>query len=274
MSVVAIELDLDFDHTQQALPVPANDWRERAIIVCDPTAFSRRLTVDILRYAGADRIQTCATPDAALWFAENTKDPLMLIDWRDERLDAAQTVRKLRRAKPRLKKTPVMILSSRNSLLDVEQARDAGVDSFALRPISPKVLTERLAFITQSQRPFVNTPGYSGPDRRVRQDRHPSFKRDQDVAAGLTRPLNAAKAQAHAIIFSMLRRGDELAARVGRSMERYLGTVDHYGSREREVVDLHRASLGRLEDLRLAPVEMRQEVVTGLEQLVQRRVRG
>ena len=271
---MATELDLDYERPDPSGIVPANDWRDRAVIVCDPTPFSRRLTVDILRYAGAERVQTCATPDSALWFAENTKDPVLVIDWRDERLDAAQTVRKLRRAKAHLKTTPVMILSSRNTMLDVEQARDAGADSFALRPISPRGLTDRLDFITQGQRSFITTPAYAGPDRRVRKDRSPSFKRDQDVAAGLTVPLKAAKAQAHAIIFSMLRRGDELSARVGRSLERYLGTVKELGDREREIIDLHRASLGRLEDLRNAPAETRQDVVSGLEQLVQGRVRG
>jgi len=269
---VAAELEFDIDDLEtQDLQA---DWRKRALVVCDPTPFSRRLTVDILRFAGAERIQTCATPDSAIWFAENADDPLMVVDWRDDRLDAAQTVRKLRRTKSGANRTPVMILTTRNTLLDIELARDAGVDSIALRPVSPRAITERLSDITAKPRRFINGLSYSGPDRRVRRDRTTAHKRDLDVAAGLTTPFKAAQAQAQAIIFSMLRRGDDLSARLGRSLERYLATVGTLGDREREVIELHRASLGRLADLLNEPEDTRLEVVEGLETLVRQQVRG
>ena len=75
------------------------------------------------------------------------------------------------------------------------------------------------------------------------------------------------------IIFTMLRRGDELSARIGRSLERFLASVDALGDREREIIQLHRASLGRLADLQGESREERMEVVEGLETLVRRRLR-
>ena len=269
---MAAELDIDFgDETPAG---DSLDWRERAVIVCDPTPFSRRLTVDILRYAGAERIQTCSTPESAIWFAENADQSVMVVDWRDDRLDAAQTVRKLRRAKAEVNRTPTLILSTKNTLLDIEAARDAGADTLALRPVSPRGVTERLTEITQRPRSFIKTANYSGPDRRVRSaDGTGAYKRDRDVAEGKTTPLQAARAQAQSIIFSMLRRGDELSARIGRSLERFLGSVETLGDREREIIQLHRASLGRLADLQGESREERMEVVTGLETLVRRRLR-
>jgi CheY-like chemotaxis protein len=267
---VAAELDIDFNDDSSD---DAVDWRQRAVIVCDPTPFSRRLTVDILRYAGAERIQTCTTPDSAIWFAENADHSVMLVDWRDDRLDAATTIRKLRRTKSAARRTPAMILSTKNTLLDIEAARDAGADTLALRPVSPRAVTERLTEITQRPRPFVKTLNYNGPDRRVRgETRASAFKRDMDVAAGLTSPLQAARAQAQSIIFNMLRKGDQLSARIGRSLERFLSSVEALGEREREIIQLHRASLGRLADLQGEPEQTRMEVVEGLETLVRRKV--
>lgn len=148
---VAAELDIDFNDDSSD---DAVDWRQRAVIVCDPTPFSRRLTVDILRYAGAERIQTCTTPDSAIWFAENADHSVMLVDWRDDRLDAATTIRKLRRTKSAARRTPAMILSTKNTLLDIEAARDAGADTLALRPVSPRTVTERLTEITSAPDPL------------------------------------------------------------------------------------------------------------------------
>ena len=269
---MAAELDIDFG--DEASSGDGLDWRQRAIIVCDPTPFSRRLTVDILRYAGAERIQTCSTPESAIWFAENADQSVMVVDWRDERLDAAQTIRKLRRSKGEANRIPTLILSTKNTLLDIEAARDAGADTLALRPVSPRGVTERLTEITQRPRAFVKTSNYSGPDRRVRKaDGAGAYKRDRDVAEGMTTPLQAARAQAQSIIFTMLRRGDELSARIGRSLERFLASVDALGDREREIIQLHRASLGRLADLQGESREERMEVVEGLETLVRRRLR-
>lgn len=269
---MAAELDIDFD--EQTTHGEGPDWRQRALIVCDPTPFSRRLTVDILRYSGAERIQTCSTPDSAIWFAENADHSIMVVDWRDERLDAAHTVRKLRRSKSDAKTIPTMILSTKNTLLDIEAARDAGADTLALRPVSPRGITERLTEITRNPRAFVKTSNYAGPDRRVRAaESDGAFKRDRDVAEGKTTPLQAARAQAQSIIFTMLRRGDELSARVGRSLERFLASVNALGDREREIIQLHRASLGRLADLQDDSHAERLEVVQGLETLVRRRLR-
>ena len=251
------------------------DWRQRPIIVCDPLPFSRRLTVDILRYTGAERVQTCANAEAAVYFAEHARDPILVVDWRDERLDAAQAVRKLRNSKTKARSCPSMILSTRQRTLDVETARDCGVDTVALRPIAPRDVIDRLTEITKNPRQFVASETYNGPDRRVHgKDETSPFKRDLDIASGLTTPIKAVHAQAQSIIFSMLRRGDEFSARVGRSLERYLQSVDQLGDREAEVIRLHRVSLGKLAGMPHETEKTRHDVVNGLEKLVQRKMRA
>ena len=52
----------------------------------------------------------------------------------------------------------------------VEQARDAGVNEFILKPLTPTALVSRLEAVLQRPRAFVRLPSYFGPDRRRRDD--------------------------------------------------------------------------------------------------------
>ena len=45
---------------------------------------------------------------------------------------------------------------------------DAGVSYVVAKPLSPRVLFERLVYIVRDARQFIETPVYAGPDRRVR----------------------------------------------------------------------------------------------------------
>jgi two-component system, chemotaxis family, chemotaxis protein CheY len=48
----------------------------------------------------------------------------------------------------------------------VNQARDAGVTEFMVKPVTAKSLFDRIVSIIDRPRPFVRTKGFFGPDRR------------------------------------------------------------------------------------------------------------
>ena len=253
---------------------PARPWRERPVIVCDPVRFTRRLTVDILRNAGAERVTAAETPEAARWFVKQARDPVLIADWREHADETPgcgpELVRALRRdAGP--SRTPSLVVTGRRALADVEQVRDSGADALALRPVSPAGLAERLTEITERPRRFVSTARFSGPDRRAARPMRGEFKRDRDVADGRVTPVAAAVNQARAIMFESLRRQDPLSARVGKSLERFLTGRDALDSPAREIIALHRGALAQLSDLRRESLELRVDVVTGLERIVARR---
>ncbi len=247
-------------------------WRERPIIVCDPVRFTRKLTLDILRTAGAERVTPAETPEAARWFIGQSRDPLLVADWRE---DAApgfgpELVRQLRRG-PYPRRTPSIVVTGRRMLIDVEQVRDCGADALALRPVSPAALAERLQEVAERPRPFVTTAGFAGPDRRARRPMRGEYKRDRDVTDGHITPHGAALNQARSIIFESLRRSDPLSARVGRSLERFLDGRGVLDASAREIITLHRGALAQLADLRREALEPRLDVVAGLERIVARR---
>ncbi|MGJ3232938.1 MAG: response regulator [Oceanicaulis sp.] len=253
--------------------VDLRSWKERVVVVCDPVRFTRRLTVDILRNAGAERVTAAETPEAARWFVKEARDAVLVAGWR-EKDDlpgcGPELVRALRRD-PKPRRTPSLILTERRALIDVEQVRDSGADALALRPVSPAGLAERLTEITERPRPFVKTVRFAGPDRRAKRPMRGEFKRDRDVADGHVTPVAAALNQARAIIFESLRRQDPLSARVGRSLERFLDGREAVDPAAREIIDLHRGALAQLADLRRESLELRLDVVAGLERIVARR---
>lgn len=252
----------------------ARPWRERAVIVCDSQRFTRRLTVEMLRNTGAQCVRPAETPEAARWFVQQSRDAILVADWREPTQAPAgggpELVRALRR-ETRSMRTPSLIVTGRRALIDVEQVRDSGADAMVLRPVSPASLAERIDEITARPRPFISTARFTGPDRRAARPMRGDPKRDRDVADGLVSPIGAAVNQARAIIFESLRRKDPLSARVGRSLERFLDGRVALDPSAREIITLHRGALAQLVDLRNEAVALRLDVVAGLERIVARR---
>jgi len=57
---------------------------------------------------------------------------------------------------------------------EVSSARDSGANYVVVKPLSPKLLIDRLAWMSDDPRGFVSTPAYAGPDRRFRFDGPPA----------------------------------------------------------------------------------------------------
>ena len=53
-------------------------------------------------------------------------------------------------------------------LSSVNQARECGAHIVIKKPLSPRVLYDRLAWISTSKRHYWESPEFYGPDRRVR----------------------------------------------------------------------------------------------------------
>ncbi|WP_019959894.1 response regulator [Woodsholea maritima] len=258
---------------QEQEPQSVKDWRERLVIICDPFSFTRQLMRDILRHAGARAVETTQSPEDALNALAIGNQATLLMDWQDNSTQGLHAIRQLRQSPKHARQTPIMVVSARNRFNDVASARDAGANEYLLKPISPNRLIARLDQIQDSPRAFILTEGFTGPDRRRRRPRPlPShnYKRDQDIEAGLTDPLQAAMAQADSMSFEMLRRGDPIAARVGRSLRFFLERVDQIDPEAQAIIGLHRATLNRIRDLYEARAKDRLDVIHGLEKIVGR----
>lgn len=265
---------MDIEAVTPARAPVARRWQDRPILIVDPSNFLRRLIADVLRHAGADHVHTYGEKDAGLEAASNYARPIIIADWSSKTALGPAMTRALRRSTLPVRRAPVIALGNSGQMREIERARDAGVNAFLLRPVSPAMLFSRLEETTRRPRPFIETEGFSGPDRRNRpnKDGRIAWKRGPDVESGLATPLEAALAQADAMAEAMMRQGDMIAARVGRSLRQYLETVRDVGPRETEIITLHRSALRRLQEFENAPAAHRKELVNGLEEITARRL--
>ena len=68
---------------------------------------------------------------------------------------------------------PILLMSSDTGESTIKNARDAGANIVVAKPMSPKSLYDRLAWIAFNPRPFIDTATYFGPDRRFKIEGYP-----------------------------------------------------------------------------------------------------
>lgn len=120
----------------------------------------------LLRAVGFNRVQKAATLAEFLDFVHRHPPDLVALAC-DQDQSAQAALRQLRAsAVEAVRRLPVLALCAPLSLSEVHAARDAGVNILLSKPVSLRVLRERLAWQHRAGRPFIVTPSYVGPDRR------------------------------------------------------------------------------------------------------------
>jgi len=264
--------------TANGIPTREIDGCNDAPMLLESNSFLRNMLLGLLRDAGANDVMVAKRGDTALnQIAERTPS-VIIADWHtnsapdEDRLKLVRTIRESDGAP--FRDTPIVLISQPRTRREIERARDVGVSEFLITPIAPITLQDRLRSLDEQPRDFISSSRFNGPDRRRRERRAegPVHKRMADVAAGLTSPMAAARAAAVALAHETQLTGDRLAIRVGRSLQRFITAVSDYTAIEAEVVEMHRAALAQL--LRMAEEgnPLREPVVTGLEQVVAKRM--
>jgi DNA-binding response OmpR family regulator len=104
--------------------------------------------------------------------------------------DGHRFVRALRASAPDPNRTaPVILISANGSRMAVERARDCGANYFLVKPVTPRVLIERILHVQNDRRPFIVCDSYDGPDRRFRFEGPPpgvAPRRCTDIKTKLT----------------------------------------------------------------------------------------
>lgn len=97
-------------------------------------------------------------------------NPVITTDWElSPPSDGASFVRYLRSAPSSPNRyIPIIMLTGPTLMDNVEYARDSGVSEILKKPITAKVLCDRVISCIEHQRSFITAPTYKGPDRRRR----------------------------------------------------------------------------------------------------------
>ena len=141
-----------------------------AIALVDGNELGMQILKQIFSGLGARRLRGFATGAEALDCARHTELNLIVASDALGDMSGYEFVRTLRRANLEPNSfTPVIIVSGHTRQSQVAGARDCGANFVVARPISPQVLLERVLWVAQESRPFVDAGKYFGPDRRFKE---------------------------------------------------------------------------------------------------------
>jgi CheY-like chemotaxis protein len=147
----------------------AYDLSQLYVLVVDDNEHARALVRTILHTLGVRNLKLCADAESAFAELANFPADIVVTDWEMPTTSGVDLTKRLRTdpdsPNPYI---PVIMMTGHTERAKVLQARDAGVTEFLVKPISSRLLCQRLQAVIEKPRPFVRAKNFFGPDRRRR----------------------------------------------------------------------------------------------------------
>ena len=138
-----------------------------SVLIVDDQPFYRELGAEICKSMGIFNVSTAIDGEDALEAVADARPSVIICDWIMPQMDGLEFTKKLRRLRDeKLRMTPIIMVTSNNLASQIEQARNCGVDTFALKPVSIKAIFDRFKEVIETPRNFVDSENYIGPCRR------------------------------------------------------------------------------------------------------------
>jgi two-component system, chemotaxis family, chemotaxis protein CheY len=158
------------------------------VLVVDDNKQMRFLLRCLLRAGGVTDVSEAETAGMAFEIMAGRPVDLIIVDWMMQPMDGLAFTRMVRwDAKSPNPYVPLLMLTAHTETSRVAAARDAGVTGFVKKPISTRVLFDRLTSALTDGRMFIKTTSFMGPDRRrgVAADYAGPFRREDDRGAAM-----------------------------------------------------------------------------------------
>lgn len=158
------------------------------VLVVDDNKQMRFLLRCLLRAGGVTDVTEAERAGDAFEIMAARPVDLIIVDWMMQPVDGLAFTRMVRRdSRSPNPYVPLLMLTAHTETSRVAAARDAGVNGFVKKPISARVLFERMTSALTDTRMFVKTESFIGPDRRrgVASDYAGPFRRAGDRGASL-----------------------------------------------------------------------------------------
>jgi len=136
------------------------------ILVCDPVAPHRAATRSALYSLGCRHIEIVASLSDFLDALDNRPPDLAICEAQVGLAALCRAIRKLRRGEGYNPFVGIIVTAWTTSSAQVADVIESGADGFLLRPFSAGQLDQRIKAHLTSQKPFVVSGSYVGPERR------------------------------------------------------------------------------------------------------------
>lgn len=141
-----------------------------SVLLLDASEHGLDILTQVVKGLGAQDVHRCMTAVEAEALVNRVPVDLILVDPNLKDEDGYKFIRNVRRSSTAaVRVVPIILISGFSTANNVARARDVGANFFVAKPITPKVLLDRILWIGRDTRQFVDVEGsYCGPDRRFK----------------------------------------------------------------------------------------------------------
>lgn len=141
------------------------DWN---ICLIEANKYEAQIMVDLLRYAGCERVKVVADSASALDALDVVAANIIIASVESQPIDGISWTKTFRRSSKVVNRKAAIFLTSHSfSRSMAEECRHAGVNALIGKPVSGKILIATLTKVMTNPREFVDAAGYVGPCRRA-----------------------------------------------------------------------------------------------------------
>jgi two-component system chemotaxis response regulator CheY len=143
------------------------EFQRLSFLVIDDSRHMRRVMRTMLHGFGSRDVHEAEDGIAGLEMLAAVRPDIVLLDWEMPILTGLEVARLIRGGDGKVDAlVPIVLVTAHTERQKVLEARDAGVNEFLAKPVSPQSLHDRLLSVVAHPRPFIKTGTYFGPDRR------------------------------------------------------------------------------------------------------------
>jgi CheY-like chemotaxis protein len=148
------------------------------LLVIDDNPQMRTIVGTVLRGGGVRHICYAQNGYRGLEAVEQFRPDVCYVDYEMPVMNGLEFISKLRAPGGQFRCMPVIMLTGHSDYQRITEARDRGVTEFLCKPVTAITILKRLESVIFQPRPFIDAPGYFGPDRRrVRDHGHNGLQR-------------------------------------------------------------------------------------------------
>ena len=137
------------------------------ILLVEDNQYMRRIIRAILSSLGVKNIREAEDAATGLKEAQDPGLDLIICSWLMDVIEGPEFVKMVRCGEnSKNPYVPIIMVSAFTERFKVMKARDAGVNEFLMKPVSPLSLYQRIVAIIEKLRPFIRTATFFGPCRR------------------------------------------------------------------------------------------------------------
>lgn len=137
------------------------------VLVVEDTVPMRKIIVAVLGAIGVSKITQAGNGEQAYQKFKNSPIDLIITDWLMEPMDGIELTKKIRMGDDSPNRfVPIVMITGYSAMKRVQDARDAGVTEFLVKPFTAHDIGKRIAYTINKPRDFIECPSYFGPDRR------------------------------------------------------------------------------------------------------------